>query len=180
MTWFDSEGVERGGDCVECGAPVSEEWHSLCSDCFRQSTGWGAPTRPDREELRRQHEGRTATVTTLVAQAPRRVGAPDRPAGALGHGGDGDGVTGTPDRLGDGAPRGGNGAPGAHPAGASLCRLRCHRARSVSGGLADRGGPRLGGGRARDRRRAGVVSGVPGGGDAVTGTAPNKRKDEEV
>lgn len=40
MSWEDSDGVERGGSCAECGEPVEEEHHAYCPDCYAEQQGW--------------------------------------------------------------------------------------------------------------------------------------------
>ena len=74
MSWVDSEGLERGGDCNECGEPVEEEHHAYCARCFAEQNGWSPP---DRDELRRQAEDRERmTILRIVerlGQLERRV-----------------------------------------------------------------------------------------------------------
>lgn len=65
MSWIDSDGLERGGDCNECGEPVVEEWHAYCRDCYADQQGW---TRPDRDALREQHEDRAQISITRVVE----------------------------------------------------------------------------------------------------------------
>jgi hypothetical protein len=60
VSWTDNDGLERGGDCNECGEPVEEEHHAYCADCYAEQQGWTPPSyRDDPEALRRQHEERT-------------------------------------------------------------------------------------------------------------------------
>jgi hypothetical protein len=41
-----NDGLERGGDCNDCGEPVEQEHHAYCASCFREQMGWTAPARP--------------------------------------------------------------------------------------------------------------------------------------
>jgi hypothetical protein len=59
MSWTDGDGLERGGDCNECGQPVEEEHHAYCMDCWRAQNGWELP---DRSALEAQHQEREAAV----------------------------------------------------------------------------------------------------------------------
>lgn len=80
MSWIDSEGIERGGDCNECGESVTEPHHSLCEDCYAEREGWirpARPERPDREALVWQREDReritTVRLVERIARLERRV-----------------------------------------------------------------------------------------------------------
>ena len=84
MSWTDSDGLERGGACNECGADVEEEHHAFCADCFAEQNGWTARSehRPDPAALRWQRADRERTVTTLliarIDDLDRRVGELER------------------------------------------------------------------------------------------------------
>jgi hypothetical protein len=69
MSWTDSEGVERGGSCNNCGADVEEEHHALCMRCFAEEMGWPA-------WRRRREEERSGARAVTEATGP--FGACDR------------------------------------------------------------------------------------------------------
>jgi hypothetical protein len=71
VSWTDSEGVERGGACNQCGEPVEADHHAFCRDCFAAQQGW-ADSRTDSDALRWQHEERSRVVTVqLLARIDR-------------------------------------------------------------------------------------------------------------
>lgn len=69
MSWIDSDGLERGGACNECGEQVEEEHHAYCSACFAEQQGWDTqPHRPDRDALAWQREDRDRLVTVRILE----------------------------------------------------------------------------------------------------------------
>jgi hypothetical protein len=82
MSWVDSEGLERGGACNECGAQVEEPYHAYCSDCYAAMNGWHRPEHPGRDALEHQHEDRqrvtVSRLVELVSGLDRRLAALER------------------------------------------------------------------------------------------------------
>lgn len=71
MSWIDSDGLERGGACNECGEPVEEEHHAYCAACYALQQGWDE-NRTDRrtgsDALRWQREDRDRVVTARLLE----------------------------------------------------------------------------------------------------------------
>ncbi len=69
MSWEDSDGIERGGGCNECGEPVEEEHHAYCESCYREMNGWSSRReRPDADALRWQHADRERVITSRLVE----------------------------------------------------------------------------------------------------------------
>jgi hypothetical protein len=64
VSWEDRDGLERGGDCAECGEPVEQEHHVLCPDCYREQQGW-RPRREERPAATSRPESFVVAIATL-------------------------------------------------------------------------------------------------------------------
>lgn len=85
MSWTDSDGLERGGACNECGEPVEEEHHAYCADCYAEPQGWNRSDRTSPDALHWQREDRDRVVTARLLERiddlERRVEQLERDAG---------------------------------------------------------------------------------------------------
>lgn len=66
MTCVDRDGVERGGDCNECGESVEAEHHALCRACFT-----GEPAKRPRREPEYAHDGRQIQLRQAALRLQR-------------------------------------------------------------------------------------------------------------